>query len=132
MKRAAVAGMQPPMDIEDFARDQPCLKRSAVEDILPPKKRTQNDGPSAYTHGLPPRPPPRPAPPDYYGVPKHQQEKNNCSRPEVVIRDPLLHRSVVTPPPPLADGRHETPEAARSYTHVSTTTVYKKFNPATY
>ena len=119
MKRAAVAGVQQPMDREDFTGDQPWLKRSAVEDMLPPKKRHQHDGPSAYTHGLPPRPPTRAPQTDYSGVQKHQQETDNWNRSEVVRRDPLLHRSVVTPPPPLADGRHETPKAARSYTHVS-------------
>ena len=48
--------------------------------------------------------------PDDGGMDKQQAGK---------YRDPLLHRSLVTPPCPILPGQNETPSALRRYTHVS-------------
>lgn len=123
MKRAGVEGTAPPIKRE-FSTENPTMKRAAVGGMLPPKKRpnnVQNGDPYVGKHTLPPGAPTREPENDesrFQKQPQVHEERIDSSR--RAQRDPLLHRSVVTPPCPIRSGQNETPKALRSYTHVST------------
>jgi len=54
--------------------------------------------------------------PDQY---KEREDDRKTKQQERNTRDPLLHRPLVTPPPPVLPGQNETPPELRRYTHVS-------------
>ena len=120
MKRAAIAGTQPPMKRAAVAGTQPPVNNSAFTDMLHQKKRHHEEGPCGNSNSLPPRPPP--CPPNRFGseMPKRQKLPMELEWTAGYRHDPLLHRSVVTPPCPIRPGLNETPRTLRSYTHVST------------
>ena len=134
MKRSAVAASHPPPNMRPgVGAVHPLGKRSGFPPPppLPPKKRPHiaQDFPS-MSH------PNRTMPNDHVSDHDVQDDKEPVSDDEVQnkgvpddggrakqqagkYRDPLLHRSLVTPPCPILAAQNDTPSALRRYTHVS-------------
>ena len=117
-KTAEVDGTEPPNHNVDghFAkRHRPVHTDERNDAIAPPK-----------SSGLPPRAPVRPRPSSLGLSPRAPMRPSSHVR-NHEHADPLLHKSLVTPPCPiLPEGEFDTPVEQRRYTHVSTKRLLKK------
>ena len=101
-----------PTDRPEDAAGQLSMKRAQNGCSLPPKKRPHiilEDGEEDVSYICPP-------------FDSHGHQKYECRMPEqqqTKMQDPLLHKTMVTPPVPIFLGQNQTPSIARSYTHVS-------------